>query len=434
MTSRKVGKAAREKSTERPYNVLAIGDSVMWGQGHLAKDTFAEKVAKYIQEDAGKRSVQVANLAHSGAVIGTTRAESASAQPYLYGELPRTYPDLYTQLRASKFQYRSSDTLPKTYLTAQSFDSTRQSTHKKRMKKTLDAMNSGDPDLILPDGGINDLGATQILNPLDQDKNEIDLPDSLRDVRRFVADWRHEPKQFEREIKQFCYERMRRLLVAVHRAHPTSKMVVTGYYPIFTKGSALGAVGGGGTLAAMLLVLMRRPRPLRVATLTALTAAYALLSKLVIERNDYWYKRSRHWLDEAVDNANESIGSRACFFAQPRFGKDNGGFAKKSYLYEFTLSSKFPKKKSDLEKWVKVSDPQKRYRKTAWDKFYNSRSHDGDKSDGSKFSDYRASIAHPNDAGVQEYTRAIMSVIRGNSRAFGLRLVMFQSFCKKVLK
>jgi lysophospholipase L1-like esterase len=54
----------------RPFNILAIGDSVMWGQGLLEQSKFYDLVANHIKSKYPNLIVNNRGLAHSGAIIG----------------------------------------------------------------------------------------------------------------------------------------------------------------------------------------------------------------------------------------------------------------------------------------------------------------------------------------------------------------------------
>lgn len=72
------------------FNVLAIGDSIMWGQGLKEEQKFTNLVAKQILNDTG-RPVRVFRYAHSGAVVQGTAdgcPVEASANPR-HGEISR---------------------------------------------------------------------------------------------------------------------------------------------------------------------------------------------------------------------------------------------------------------------------------------------------------------------------------------------------------
>jgi len=120
------------KTAGNPPLLLALGDSIVWGQGLLTTDKFCSKVANSL-------NLQLQNRGHSGATVmcGSGPDDPITAPDYVSppsgdaaatGEIPRSKPTIIEQ--------------------AASFD--------------------GDPDevrLILVDGGINDVNINNSVNP-----------------------------------------------------------------------------------------------------------------------------------------------------------------------------------------------------------------------------------------------------------------------------
>lgn len=107
-----------------PYRIVAIGDSIAWGQGLLPQEKFTVLVQAAIAP-AHPEGVTLESSAHSGAVIG---ASGAIGDPQT-GEVPA--PRLTVIEQCDAFT-NSPDTV----------------------------------DLVLLSGGINDVGVANILNPL----------------------------------------------------------------------------------------------------------------------------------------------------------------------------------------------------------------------------------------------------------------------------
>ena len=153
--------------------MLSMGDSVIWGQGLLA----TEKLDYLVQQTLIPRyagGVSLESLAHSGAVIGANGA-MGTPQP---GEVPEARLSVIEQSDS----YANS---PQTI------------------------------DLIILNGGINDVGVATILNP-------AALIPSL--AQRIVS---------------ACHDGMLQLLKKVSDkfAKPTCRIVVTGYYPMLSADS-----------------------------------------------------------------------------------------------------------------------------------------------------------------------------------------------------
>jgi lysophospholipase L1-like esterase len=150
--------------------MLCLGDSIIWGQGLLPVEKFDTLVRQALlpQYPGG---VTLESVAHSGAVIGANGA-TGSAQP---GEVPASRLSIIEQCDGYT---NSPDTV----------------------------------DLILVNGGINDVGVATILNP-------FALIPSL-DTRTSRA----------------CHDGMSVLLqrLSTKFSKPTCKILVTGYYPILS--------------------------------------------------------------------------------------------------------------------------------------------------------------------------------------------------------
>src|SRR5580698_2883875 len=101
------------------FRIVSIGDSVIWGQGLLPDEKFNTLVRQALPGGATLESA-----AHSGAVIGATGA-TGTPQP---GEVPASRLSIIEQCDAYA---NSPDTV----------------------------------DLVLMNGGINDVGVANILNP-----------------------------------------------------------------------------------------------------------------------------------------------------------------------------------------------------------------------------------------------------------------------------
>lgn len=152
------------------FRIVSMGDSVMWGQGLLPAEKFDSLVQQTLSP-AYPGGVTLEPLAHSGAVIGAT---GASGTPQA-GEVPASRPSIIEQCDGYA---NSPDTV----------------------------------DLVLVNGGINDVGVASILNPLAL------LP--TLDVRVIHA----------------CHDGMLVLLnrVIAKFSKPACKILVTGYYPILS--------------------------------------------------------------------------------------------------------------------------------------------------------------------------------------------------------
>jgi len=154
------------------FRIVNIGDSVPWGQGLLEAQKFDVLVREALR--VTHPNITLERLAHSGAVIGNHPAAGGPAA----GEVPVSLPTVIEQ--CDTFQ-----NAPETV------------------------------DLVLVNGGINDVGLTNILNP-------FSLIPTLGS-----------------RIKSACRDRMLVLLqkVSAKFSKPSCRILVTGYYTILSKQS-----------------------------------------------------------------------------------------------------------------------------------------------------------------------------------------------------
>jgi lysophospholipase L1-like esterase len=147
--------------------MVVLGDSVPWGQGLLEEHKFHTLVQKGLGGSIAKDVI-----AHSGATIGVRTTRTGKAD----GEVPISYPTIVQQCD----EYSNAPE---------------------------------QVDLVLLNGGINDIDIRTILNPF---TDEDDLSD---------------------DIRKYCYLDMKTLLGKVLAKFTKAKIVLTGYYPIISKQS-----------------------------------------------------------------------------------------------------------------------------------------------------------------------------------------------------
>ncbi|MDO8431621.1 MAG: SGNH/GDSL hydrolase family protein [Candidatus Binatus sp.] len=157
--------------------MLALGDSVMWGQGHLPHNKFHQLVCDQLRYQDDYQGITPVMRAHSGAIIGARTDRQWTAKN---GEIPISGPSILTQCR----QY------------------------------------DDDPDavrVVLLDGGINDVTVGKIIDP----------STSSTELRELIDD--------------FCYTDMLQLLgeVAAKFSNPKCRIILTGYYQILSRRSDL---------------------------------------------------------------------------------------------------------------------------------------------------------------------------------------------------
>ena len=182
---------------KRPFRMLVLGDSVTWGQGLADEHKFSYKVGEWIcrQRNGGscqnKDDVQIHVEAHSGAVIAKPEKDNQkkeedrftrSVAPVRYaGEVNNDYPTVWGQVDLAR-RYYLDNSIP------------------------LDEV-----DLILVNGGINDMGAPSLLAP----KLLGFLAGNINDFAR-----------------KYCEDDMKLLLDKVANTFPNARIVVPGYFPL----------------------------------------------------------------------------------------------------------------------------------------------------------------------------------------------------------
>jgi lysophospholipase L1-like esterase len=183
--------------SKRPLRMLVLGDSVMWGQGLAEEHKFSYLVRQWICEQRNngscpdKEDVQIHVEAHSGAVIAKPEKESQKKEedrftrnvaPVKYpGEVNNYYPTIWGQVDLAR-RYYSDKSIP------------------------LEEV-----DLILLNGGINDMGAPRLLAP----KLLGFLAGNINDFAR-----------------KYCEDEMKLLLDKVANTFPNARIVVPGYFPL----------------------------------------------------------------------------------------------------------------------------------------------------------------------------------------------------------
>ncbi|MEP7227515.1 MAG: SGNH/GDSL hydrolase family protein [Gemmatimonadales bacterium] len=239
----------------RPFNILAFGDSIMWGQGLSHNLKFATLVKDWVGANLSGRAVTLQNLAHSGAVIQTDSEDGATGWE---GEVPSPYPSISHQLNAAR-------------------------------------NDRAEIDLVLLNGGANDVKITHILNPLNSSGG-------VGEVTRDVVGGR-----------------MAYLLPMAVSLFPNAKFIVPGYYPIITDDSSTEAV-------TVLLAIL----PLGVLALP-------WHKQQMIANCSAFYAESGAGLKAAVDAQNGRTPNR-CVYADPGFSIYNGYGASQRCLFNVAES------------------------------------------------------------------------------------------------
>ena len=251
------------RAASRPFNMLAFGDSIMWGQGLTEELKFSTLVKNWVDANLPGRGVTFQSFAHSGAVIMPDVVLDAAG--VFGGEVPASYPSIHAQLS------RALATL------------------------VTRGIPPADIDLVLLNGGINDIGVTNILNPLA----------STASVRELTRD--------------SITGRMNYLLPTAAGVFPNAKFVVPGYFPIITGDSSVYEI-------TALLMALGLVEPLSALAVTA------GLKQALVEHCSAFYAEADAGLRGAVAAQNGRTPNR-CVFADPAYTAYNGYGASQRFLF-----------------------------------------------------------------------------------------------------
>ena len=208
-------------AAESPLEMVVLGDSVLWGSGLAEEDKLWTLVRRWLEQRVG-RPVNVQVLAHSLAVITPDAVKDET--PPVWGEIRFRHPSItYQALEDPRLNPAPSAT-----------------------------------DLVLVDGGINDIGPLNFVNP-----------------------WRS-PRWVREQAAEYCGRKMKNLLLPMLDRFPKARVVVTGYFPIVSS----------------------RTRFIRAL------AVLPAVERRVIELSATWARASEEWLRWAVGEANLHASSQ----------------------------------------------------------------------------------------------------------------------------
>jgi hypothetical protein len=256
--------AVMADSSSRPFEMLAVGDSHMSGQGLVEKNKFYYLVKEWIRTDAleGNQDVRLKVKAHSGARLELhpdeehkmLKAGDDIFKPH-HPEANLSQPSIRAQIDAARREYAD----PKSV------------------------------DLILMSGGITDVLVANTINPF------------------FSED------ELKRLIGQYCRDGMSKLLRYTAKAFPNARIVVVGYFPIVSTASDVNQI------SRYLFKAVKFPHPFQFAFTNGASKQFMkVLRKKMALRSRLWVQESNLALSTAVRLANEHDGrSRVLFVESP---------------------------------------------------------------------------------------------------------------------
>ena len=314
------------------FKILVIGTSVLWGQG-LHEEQKIHSLVKQALQSSSAQPISVHLLAHSGAIIGYKADDSEDTKqlPRVHGEVPTHYPTLLQQLA-------EVDSLQDQIGTAD------------------------DVDVVLVEGGINDVNIMKILDPLTP------------------------MGSLKRMIEMFCHHHMKLFLERAAAKFPNATIVVTAYYPMLNERSE------DEYLSELLYAIGAKPGGI-IADIP-IDAIANLAKRKILANCEVFYRESQLALQAAVDEVNAELdngGKPRLFLAVPYFSPENTIFAADPFLFSIN---------PDLSPQDDLADE----RCIACEQAGNSRT--------VVPICKRASNGHPNAKGAQAYADAILDVLR----------------------
>jgi len=256
--------------------LVAIGNSVVWGQGLAHGDKFVSIVHERL---AGEPLREENVKARSGAIIGEGEDPdeiTADVSRVALHEIPHSAPTILEQV----------DAFPE----------------------------PGDPDpatvdLLLLDGGINDTGFETFLDP----------ETSRREIATVAL--------------EHSYREMTTLLHAARDTFPNALIVVTGYYPVVTRDTDFDE------LVDQVEPIADEETDVPVGLAAAVLELYDFFTDTTgdIVRNAVrFHEHQLYQLRRAVADASEDpeVRGPGVLFAHPGFAHENGLFASEPWLFD----------------------------------------------------------------------------------------------------
>lgn len=264
------------------FTARAVGTSLTWGQGLRHEDKFATLAVEELADDGGLDETDI--LARSGAVVGIHRfPEDDPFDEAVDEEVPRNVEHEVPWSRP---------------------------TIRRQLETLRDEIDDpAELDLLLLDGGINDVSVRRILLPF------VDVYDGTEDEIPVMGPEEDPPDnaELEDEIRTYCYDDMLALLDAARRWFPEAVVVVSGYFQIASEDTEWRPIDEGP-----ILFDGRR-----------------VLERIAVHRAQFFAERSLYWLRRAVAEvaADPEWRGPGVIFAHPGFEPRNSIEAPEALLW-----------------------------------------------------------------------------------------------------
>jgi hypothetical protein len=278
---------APASAQERPFEMLVLGDSVMWGQGLREEEKFYTKVRDALEREVVCRKVNLRVLAHSEATV-MPKHEFCPDAP---GEVPARRPTINAEVELAVQDYAGA------------------------------GVPLASVGLVVVDGGINDVTVARIINFLTPDDQLVGL------------------------ARKFCGEAMRGLLDMTLRTFPNAFVVVPGYFPILSEQTDPDTMRD---LIAAFFGLDQAAKMMRRAQEMSAERGPDWFLKRQAALSALWYRESDRNLQRAVDEANAADAKRRggaagakprAYFAHVPFAPDESYAAPNAALWRIVGSA-----------------------------------------------------------------------------------------------
>jgi lysophospholipase L1-like esterase len=314
------------------FKIVAVGTSVMWGQG-LHEEQKIHALVKQMLQEKRNEPIDAYLLAHSGAIIGlhADDTEDTTQLERVHGEVPTPYPTLLQQLAE--------------------FDG---------LEDQIGAAE--DVDVVLVEGGINDVNIVKILDPLTR----------IRGLKQM--------------IEMHCHHHVKLLLQRVAAKFPNATIVVLAYYPMLNDRSE------DEHMSELLYAVGARPGGLIADIPISFIANMA--KRKILANCDVFHRESRRALEAAVNELNTEISdghSPRAILAVPNFSANNTIWADDPWLFSINPDMS-PQDELAQERCVACEEAGNLRTVVTICK--------------------RASNGHPNEKGAKAYAEAVVAVLQ----------------------
>lgn len=275
-----------------PFEMLVIGDSMIWGQGLAESDKFYSLTRDWIETELIGRPVRLTVKAHSGSTLKLDPKERIAFEKArrtgdeeFHPEVNVSFPTIDRQLEAAVNDYRDPAAV----------------------------------SLILLSGGIPDVGVAKILDPFESDSR-------LRE-----------------SIDLYCRRHMTDLLSAATAKFPNALIGVVGYYPIITRHTPMKVIVND------VMELYETPGWAKPLINNPVKRNFWRLWKgKMVKRSRIWSEHSTAAFEQAVKAANENAGSQRAIFIPSPIRETEAYGSKASLLFRVARGGKAADAKGDV--------------------------------------------------------------------------------------